>query len=79
MWTVGFFSHQYAKTTGYENSKSNEGIQEKNGWVKGRDRSAEELDRETGEEQTTLEGQFNYFMGKNLVQAVPSYAAIVTS
>ena len=37
-----------AKTTGYE---SNEGRQAKNGGVKGRDGSAEELDRETGEEQ----------------------------
>ena len=34
-----------------KNSKSNEGRQEKNGGVKGRDGSAEELDRETGEEQ----------------------------
>ena len=31
------------------NSKSNEGSQEKNGAVKGRDGSAEEFDRETGE------------------------------
>ena len=29
-------------------------LQAKNGGVKGRDRSAEELDRETGEEQTTV-------------------------
>ena len=29
-------------------------LQEKNGGVKGRDRSAEELDRETGKEQTTV-------------------------
>ena len=29
-------------------------LQEKNGEVKGRDSSAEELDRETGEEQTTV-------------------------
>ena len=29
-------------------------VQEKNGGVKGRDRSAEELDRETGEDQTTV-------------------------
>ena len=29
-------------------------VQEKNGGVKGRDRSVEELDRETGEEQTTV-------------------------
>ena len=29
-------------------------LQEKNGGVKGRDRSAEELDRETGEKQTTV-------------------------
>ena len=30
-------------------------VQEKNGGVKGRDGSAEELDRETGEEQTTVD------------------------
>ena len=30
-------------------------LQEKNGGVKGRDRSAEELDREIGEEQTTVD------------------------
>ena len=34
---------------GTKNSKSNEGRQEKNGGVKGRDGSAEELDRQTGE------------------------------
>ena len=39
---------------GTENSKSNEGRQAKNGRVKVRDRSAEEIDRETGEEQTTV-------------------------
>ena len=32
----------------------NEGRQAKNGGVKGRDGSAEELDRETGEEQITV-------------------------
>ena len=37
-----------------KNSKSNEGRQEKNGGVKGRDMIAEELDRETGEEQTIV-------------------------
>ena len=37
-----------------KNSKSNESRQEKNGGVKGRDGSAEELDRYTGEEQSTL-------------------------
>ena len=42
------------KQLGTKNSKSNEGRQEKNGGVKGRDMSAEELDRETGEEQTTV-------------------------
>ena len=42
------------KQLGTKNSKSNEGRQAKNGGVKGRDRSAEELDRETGEEQTTV-------------------------
>ena len=34
--------------------KSNKSRHEKTGGVKGRDRSAEELDRETGEEQTTV-------------------------
>ena len=33
---------------------NNEGRQAKNGGVKGRDGSAEELDRETGEEQITV-------------------------
>ena len=33
------------------------GRQEKNGGVKGRDRGAKELDRETGEEQTDYSGQ----------------------
>ena len=42
------------KQLGTENSKSKECRQEKNGGVKGRDMSAEELDRETGEEQTTV-------------------------
>ena len=42
------------KQLGTESSKSNEGRQEKNGVVKGRDMSAEELDRETGEEHTTV-------------------------
>ena len=45
------------KQLGTKNSKSNEGRQEDNGGVKGSDRSAEvaeELDRETGEEQTTV-------------------------
>ena len=42
------------KQLGTESSKSNEGRQEKNGGVKGRDMSAEEFDRETGEEQTTV-------------------------
>ena len=37
-----------------KNSKNNEGRQAKNGGVKGRDGSAEELDRETGEEQITV-------------------------
>ena len=40
---------------GTKNSRSKEGRQEKNGGVKGRDGSAEELGRETGEEQTTVE------------------------
>ena len=42
------------KQLGTKNSKSNEGRQAKNGGVKGRDGSAEELDRETGEEQITV-------------------------
>ena len=42
------------KQMGTKNSKSNEGRQEQNGGVKGRDMSAEELDREPGEEQTTV-------------------------
>ena len=40
------------KQLGMKNSKSREGRQEKNGGVKGRDGSSEELDRETGEEDT---------------------------
>ena len=44
-----------AKTyMGPKNSKSNEGRQAKNGGVKERDGSAEELNRETGEEQITV-------------------------
>ena len=42
------------KQLGTKNIKSNEDRQEKNGGVKGRDGSAEELDRETGEEQITV-------------------------
>ena len=42
------------KQLGTKNSKSNDGRQAKNVGVKGRDGSAEELDRETGEEQTTV-------------------------
>ena len=42
------------KQLGTKNSKSNEGRQEKNGGVKGIDGSAEELDRETDEEQITV-------------------------
>ena len=42
------------KQLGPKNSMSNEGRQAKNGGVKGRDGSAEELDRETGQEQTTV-------------------------
>ena len=40
---------------GTKTSKSNEGRQEKNGGLKGRDVSAEELNKETGEEQTTMD------------------------
>ena len=42
------------KQLGTKNSTSKEGRQEKNGGLKGRDSSAEELDRETGEKQTTV-------------------------
>ena len=42
------------KQLGTQNSKSNKGRQAKNGGVKGRDGSAEELDIETGEEQITV-------------------------
>ena len=42
------------KQLGPKNSNSNEGRQAKNGGVKGRDGSAEELNRETGEEQITV-------------------------
>ena len=42
------------KQLGPKNSKSNESREAKNGGVKGRDGSAEELDRETGEEQITV-------------------------
>ena len=42
------------KQLGPKNSKSNESRLAKNGGVKGRDGSAEELDRETGEEQITV-------------------------
>ena len=42
------------KQLGPKDSKLNEGRQAKNGGVKGRDGSAEELDRATGEEQITV-------------------------
>ena len=42
------------KQLGTKNSKSDEGRQAKNDGVQGRDGSAEELDRETGEEQITV-------------------------
>ena len=41
------------KQLGPNNSRSKEGSQENNGRVKGRSRTAEELDRETGEKKTT--------------------------
>ena len=47
-------SVQVCENMGTKHVKSNDGRQEKNGGVKGRDGSAEELDRETGEEQTTV-------------------------
>ena len=43
------------KQVGPKNSKSNDSRQVNNGGVKGRDGSAEELDRETGEEQITVD------------------------
>ena len=43
------------KQPGTKNSKSNESRQEKNCGVKGRDRNADDLDRETGEEQTIVD------------------------
>ena len=46
---------QQRKQLGMKNSRSKEGRQVKNGGVKGRDGSAEELDRENGEEQTTVD------------------------
>ena len=42
------------KQLGPKNSKSNKSRQAKNGVVKGRDGSAEELDRETGQKQITV-------------------------
>ena len=42
------------KQLGSKHSKHNEGRQEKNGGIKGRDRSAEELNREFGEEQIIM-------------------------
>ena len=42
------------KQLGTKNSKINEGRHEKNGGVKGRDGSVDELHRETGEEQITV-------------------------
>ena len=42
------------KQLGTKHSMSNEGRQAKNGGVKGRDGSVEELDRETDEEQITV-------------------------
>ena len=51
-----------------KNSRSKESRQDKDGGVKGRERSAEELDRETGEEQTivgrTLESMADYRLPK---------------
>ena len=45
---------QHKGCLGTKNSKSKEGRQEKNGGVTGKDRSVEELDRETGEEHGTV-------------------------
>ena len=49
-----FLSPVCKKQLGTRNCKNNQGRQEKNGGVKGRYRSAEELDRYTREEQTTV-------------------------
>ena len=46
---------QVCETRGYENNKSNKGKHEENCGVKGRDMSADKLDRETGEERTTVD------------------------
>ena len=53
-WTTKTKAARVRKQLGTKNSKINEGRQKKNGGVKGRDGSAEELDRETGEEQITV-------------------------
>ena len=49
--TITTKAESVRKQLGTKNSKSDEGRQAKNGGVKGRDGSADELDRETGEEQ----------------------------
>ena len=54
VFTIKTINVKNVKQLGTKNSKSNEGRQAKNGGVKGRDGSAEELDRETGEEQITV-------------------------
>ena len=51
----GLFTKHGLKQLGPNNSKSNEGRQANNGGVKGRDRSAEELNTETGQEQITVD------------------------
>ena len=53
-WTATTKAASVRKQLGPKNSKSNEDRQAKNGGVKGRDGSAEELDGETGEEQITV-------------------------
>ena len=54
MVSVKNVSSHFAMEMRTKNGKSNEGRQAKNGGVKGRDGIAEELDRETGEEQAHL-------------------------
>ena len=48
---------------GKKNSKSNDGRQERNVGVKGRDGSVEELDKETDEEQITVDGTLPGLLG----------------
>ena len=62
-----------------KNSKSNEGRQAKNGGVKGRDGSAEELDRQTGKEQITVECPPTYSSVSLSYIRTVSYSSALTS